>query len=168
MPPSSRLEREIVAAVSNLSNHLLANQASRTLTKAKSRHPSVFSSPELVYRAINLLNTQHYRLPVRRYVYELFDAPLDVGSARNIAEAGAGIKRRDRAKSKEADDDVGDGELMTLSALGIKKKIFSDDDDGGDEIMDGGSDESDFDDEAVLVPKEVLDPALVVRGFVVT
>jgi hypothetical protein len=119
---------------------------------------------------MHLLNTRHYRLPVRRYVYEIFDTPLDVDTAKSIAEAGAGIKRRDKREGDDADGEGGAGGTISLSSLGIRKMTFSDDDDddGGEVVDAGASDESELDDEAVVMPKEILDPALVVRGFVVT
>jgi rapamycin-insensitive companion of mTOR len=166
-PPASRLEREIVSALSNLSNHLLTNQASRTLAKAKARRPLLFSSPELVYRAMYLLNTRHYRLPVRRYVYEIFDVPLDVDSAKSIAEAGAGIGRRDPKLMANGEDADGiTRPAGSLSSLGISKMVFSDDDEE-DVAAVASSSESDFDEEPVVMPKLELDPALVVKGFVV-
>jgi hypothetical protein len=47
------------------------------LPSIKSKHRRLFSSLPLYYRALHTISTQRYRLPVRRYVMELFDVRLD-------------------------------------------------------------------------------------------
>ena len=51
-------------------------------SKAEFRH--VFSSPSLYYRVLHMISTQRFRLPVRRYILELFDVPLDTNTVRTI------------------------------------------------------------------------------------
>ncbi|BFZ59731.1 hypothetical protein YB2330_000747 [Saitoella coloradoensis] len=66
------VDREILAAISGLSNHILANEASRTLAKLKSRYGAKFGSPSLYKAVLYLLEVYRYRLPVRRFLMELF------------------------------------------------------------------------------------------------
>ncbi|GAA6031289.1 hypothetical protein JCM8097_005586 [Rhodosporidiobolus ruineniae] len=118
-PSTSHLEREALLALSNLSNHILATKASKTLSRLKTRHPELFSpssasissSPSppdpaytLFYRALDMLGSHHYRLAVRKYVLELFDVPLDPASAARIAEAGEALRA-----AKAAADEGGGG-----------------------------------------------------------
>jgi len=77
----------VVDALTNLSNHLLANPASRTLVKLKGRHPRLVAPPHLFAHALHLLETQHYRLPARRFVMDLFDEPLTADSVGAILAA---------------------------------------------------------------------------------
>ncbi|BGP09793.1 hypothetical protein JCM10049v2_005667 [Rhodotorula toruloides] len=95
---SSHVEREILASLANLSNHILATKASKTLAKLKARHPSAFSSPAMAYRALQMLGGYHYRLTVRRYILDLFDVPLDISSAARIAQAGEDLRRKKAAE----------------------------------------------------------------------
>jgi len=78
-PLETKLEREVLAAIINLSNTVIQNEAARTLARLKARHRNLFSSIPLYHRALYTISTQHYRLPVRRYVLELFDVRLDPG-----------------------------------------------------------------------------------------
>ncbi|KAG8763716.1 hypothetical protein FRC11_013592 [Ceratobasidium sp. 423] len=78
-PPSDPMEREILKAINNLSNTVIQNQASRILSRYKHRPHGrrAFQSIPLFYRALHVLGTQRFRLPVRRYVLDLFDIKLD-------------------------------------------------------------------------------------------
>ncbi|BGP33786.1 hypothetical protein JCM10296v2_005591 [Rhodotorula toruloides] len=96
--PSSHVEREVLSSLANLSNHILATKASKTLAKLKARHPSAFSSPAMAYRALQMLGGYHYRLTVRRYILDLFDGPLDNSSATRIAQAGEDLRRKKAAE----------------------------------------------------------------------
>ncbi|KAG8904203.1 hypothetical protein FRB99_002106 [Tulasnella sp. 403] len=76
-PPDDTMEAQILTAISNLQNTVIANEAARSLTRFKSIHRAIFSSIPLFYRVLHLLSTHRYRLPVRRYILDLFDIDLD-------------------------------------------------------------------------------------------
>ncbi|GJJ15545.1 hypothetical protein Clacol_009823 [Clathrus columnatus] len=78
-PPSSSIERDALTAVYNLSNNVIANAASRILIrlKARSETKAAFNSIPLFYRVLQTISKQHYRLPVRRYIFELFDVQFN-------------------------------------------------------------------------------------------
>ncbi|TFY75873.1 hypothetical protein EWM64_g8137, partial [Hericium alpestre] len=88
VPPTSQAELEVLTAISNLSNTVIANTASRTLSKLKLKpeYKSVFSSVSTFYRALDLISNSHYRLPVRRYVFDLFNIELDSDIVKQLAE----------------------------------------------------------------------------------
>jgi len=65
--------QEILTTVCSLSNFISAESASRTLKRIKSRAPQHFSSPSLVLEVSKLLGSYKFRLPVRRFIYEIFD-----------------------------------------------------------------------------------------------
>lgn len=95
VPPTAESEMEAVTAIDNLANTVIANAASRSLakyklpltffvysqfTRLKSRpeHRGIFSSPTMLYRALHTISTNRYRLPVRRYIMEMFNLDLNV------------------------------------------------------------------------------------------
>lgn len=89
VPPESQPEIEVTTAISNLSNTVIANTASRSLAKLKSRpeYQKVFSSVPAFYRALHTISTSRYRLPVRRFVFDLFDIDLDEDVLRQLEES---------------------------------------------------------------------------------
>ncbi|KLO15978.1 hypothetical protein SCHPADRAFT_823888 [Schizopora paradoxa] len=87
IPPTVQEEVDILAAISNLANTVIANAASRTLAKMKSKpeYRNAFSSCSLFYRVLDMLSTQRFRLPVRRYILDLFDIQLDADVVLELA-----------------------------------------------------------------------------------
>ncbi|EDR13794.1 uncharacterized protein LACBIDRAFT_309182 [Laccaria bicolor S238N-H82] len=79
VPPTAEHELEIVTALQNLSNTVIANAASRSLARIKARpeFKYSFTSPQMLYRAFHIISTQRYRLPVRRYILDLFNLELN-------------------------------------------------------------------------------------------
>lgn len=53
--------------------------------KSRPEYQAAFSSPSLFYRILHILNTQRYRLPVRRYILDLFDVPLNPSMINTLA-----------------------------------------------------------------------------------
>ncbi|THH20076.1 hypothetical protein EW146_g1188 [Bondarzewia mesenterica] len=88
VPPTSQAEEEVVTAISNLSNAVIANTASRSLAKLKSRpeYRKVFSSLSMFYRGLHMISTSRYRLPVRRFIFDLFDIELNYDVVKQLAE----------------------------------------------------------------------------------
>lgn len=41
----------------------------------------------MFYRALHIISTSRYRLPVRRFIFDLFDIPLDPENVAALAEA---------------------------------------------------------------------------------
>lgn len=94
MPPTVEHEIEIIAAIQNLSNTVIANAASRTLTKlkTKSESKSAFHSPDMLYRALHIISTQRYRFPVRRYIMDLFNVELNPQLSAGLGIAAQKLK----------------------------------------------------------------------------
>ncbi|KAF3940113.1 hypothetical protein ABW19_dt0207420 [Dactylella cylindrospora] len=67
------LIKRLVTSMTNLSNHILANEASRDLAKLKQNYAELFQSTEIYNLALRILESYRYRLPVRRFILELFD-----------------------------------------------------------------------------------------------
>ncbi|KAH8114744.1 Rapamycin-insensitive companion of mTOR, N-term-domain-containing protein [Phellopilus nigrolimitatus] len=101
VPPTSQEEVDVLSAISNLANTVIANAASRSLArmKSKSEYRHIFSSPSLYYRVLYMISTQRYRLPVRRYILELFDIPLDAGVVRALVSYSNSLEDTGNAAS---------------------------------------------------------------------
>ncbi|TFK88497.1 hypothetical protein K466DRAFT_488810 [Polyporus arcularius HHB13444] len=93
-PPESDEETEVMTAIYNLANTVIANSASRSLTKMKSKpeYRHIFSSPSMFYRALHTISTQKYRLPVRRYIFDLFNIELDADVVRQLSECAISLR----------------------------------------------------------------------------
>lgn len=164
--PQNYLEVEALSALANLSNHILATKASKTLARLKQRHRELFSSPRLYYRALEMLANHHYRLAVRRYIIELFDLPLDDEVAERIMEAGDELRVEGEKEREDAGDDEEFGwRKRGGAALEKAVKVILDGVDGDftddDEI-------SSVEDEGAVIPLQVLRPGLSIRGFLMT
>ena len=66
------VDQAIIAAVENLSMHLLATDSSRTLVSLKQKHPEKFASKRLLERILISLESYRFRQPVRRFIFEFF------------------------------------------------------------------------------------------------
>ncbi|RPD54648.1 hypothetical protein L226DRAFT_535797 [Lentinus tigrinus ALCF2SS1-7] len=93
-PPESEEETEVMTAIYNLANTVIANAASRSLTKMKSKpeYRHIFSSPSMFYRALHTISTQKYRMPVRRYIFDLFNIELDADVVRGLSECAISLR----------------------------------------------------------------------------
>lgn len=82
-----------MVSIANLSNYVLAAGAMNNLKKCvyhtdvdggkmlihrlRNKQPRYFSSLPLFHRAARMISTNHYQAPVRRFILDLFDVPLD-------------------------------------------------------------------------------------------
>ncbi|KAF8645235.1 hypothetical protein AX16_008062 [Volvariella volvacea WC 439] len=94
LPPTDDHEVEVITAIQNLANAVIANAASRSLSKMKSRpeYRAIFSSPEMFYRALHIISTQRFRLPIRRYILDLFSVDLNRETLSALADAAKRLK----------------------------------------------------------------------------
>ncbi|KAG0172866.1 hypothetical protein DFQ28_009870 [Apophysomyces sp. BC1034] len=70
---SDAIAAGILKNIGNMSSHVTANEASRNLAKVRQRFPEYFRRVDLYYSVCQLLGSYHFRLPVRKYVLEIFD-----------------------------------------------------------------------------------------------
>ncbi|KAJ4482113.1 Rapamycin-insensitive companion of mTOR, N-term-domain-containing protein [Lentinula aciculospora] len=95
IPPTSEPELEALTAIQKLANTVIANAASRSLTsrmKSRPEYRAVFTSPTMLYRVFHTISTSRYRLPVRRYIMDLFNVELDAGVVATMVEASKKLK----------------------------------------------------------------------------
>ncbi|SGY19034.1 BQ5605_C014g07543 [Microbotryum silenes-dioicae] len=196
--PSSPYEIELLSALSNLSNHILATKASKTLARLKQKHRLLFSDPGILYRALEMLANSSYRLAIRRYILDLFDIPIDSIGVLRIMRAGENLQLDDVAGDVDEADETGKLTPSTPSIeagkprrprattpkihkgveaiLGETKGMDPGDEsesDGGEDVR-STSDEGDdvvsgeVGDEKKMIPLQVCAPLLSVRGFLIS
>jgi hypothetical protein len=68
------IKSKIILEISNLSNQILANEASKQLVKLESKYPKHFQSVDLFLDVMKLLEKYKFKLPIRRFIFELFDS----------------------------------------------------------------------------------------------
>ncbi|KAJ3298719.1 hypothetical protein HK104_010434, partial [Borealophlyctis nickersoniae] len=116
-------ELEILKCIGNMSNHIVANAASKTLSRLRHEHPSCFTKVELYIEVLRMISVYHYRLTARRFIQELFD---------RVVLNEAALEKIDSMNGLRFDDlnDVEDEDEEELS-----------------DSEDGGMDENDWDKE---------------------
>ncbi|KAI9485740.1 MAG: Rapamycin-insensitive companion of mTOR, N-term-domain-containing protein [Benjaminiella poitrasii] len=67
------ISADILKNIGDMSNHILANEASKNLAKLRQSHPEYFKRVDLYYSVCQLFGSYHFRSPVRKYVLEIFD-----------------------------------------------------------------------------------------------
>ncbi|GAA5917264.1 hypothetical protein JCM5296_000314 [Sporobolomyces johnsonii] len=174
-PPPSHVEREALVALANLSNHILATKASKTLARLKTRHRNLFASPALYYRALEMLASHHYRLPVRKYIIELFELPMSARNAERVVQAGEELRaKKDKGmaatprldgEGDEAAKGGGEGVISGSktpgwAASGVSALVHGIEGDVTDD-----DDESSVDAAELILPVKTLTPLLTVKGF---
>nr|VWP00964.1 Guanyl nucleotide exchange factor Sql2 [Ganoderma boninense] len=106
--PESPEEMEVMTAIYNLANTVIANAASRTLTKMKSKpeYRHIFTSPSMFYRALHTISSQKYRMPVRRYIFDLFNIELDADVVKQLSDCAISLRIPLVAQGQEAAETV--------------------------------------------------------------
>lgn len=89
-------------SIANLSNHVQANVSFRALAKLKRLHPRLFTSPTLFYRALHTLSSNHHRLPIRRFVFDLFSLQLSPTTVTSLLAAERTLRRTTAAADSPA------------------------------------------------------------------
>ncbi|KAG1745997.1 Rapamycin-insensitive companion of mTOR, N-term-domain-containing protein [Suillus paluster] len=137
IPPTSHTDLEVITAIENLSNTVIANAASRSLARMKSRpeYRSAFSSPSVFFRALHTVSTQRYRLPVRRYIFDLFTTELDGDLAMELSACANSLRAPPMFKQSEAHIN------RVVSMFGLKHARGASESDDEDDDTDGDADE---------------------------
>ncbi|KAJ3112369.1 hypothetical protein HDU96_004614 [Phlyctochytrium bullatum] len=85
---------EILKLVGNMGNHILANAASKGLSRLRHEYPAHFASIHLYLEVSRMLSCLHYRMTARRFIQELFDrVPFDDASGATLAAVASSYRR---------------------------------------------------------------------------
>jgi len=68
--------KEILSYVGKLSNHITADSASRNLKRMRAKNPEHFASAVIMHFVFQLMAGYKFRLGVRRFMYDCFDAAI--------------------------------------------------------------------------------------------
>lgn len=99
LPCTSALERSVLLAIGNLSNHVQASSSFSALYRLKRSHRELLTSIPLFYRALHVVSTNHHRLPIRRFLFELFDLRLTPEVVLALREAAIALRAPPSAMS---------------------------------------------------------------------
>lgn len=69
---------------------LAADAIYRMKSKPEYRH--IFSSPSMFYRALHTISSQKYRMPVRRYIFDLFNIDLDADVVKQLSDCAIALR----------------------------------------------------------------------------
>jgi hypothetical protein len=133
----------------------------------KKRQPEVFLPPSMHFRVLHLFDNIHFRLPVRRYVLDLFEIKFDAVSLEQIAQAGKTILETDEFAPVSLE------RVLSSSSMNVNKRLSTLQagwPSGQSELMREGTSmtdqESEIDDTDGVMPKQVLEPIVQIRGFI--
>ncbi|KAF9077790.1 Rapamycin-insensitive companion of mTOR, N-term-domain-containing protein [Rhodocollybia butyracea] len=138
IPPTTEPELEALTAIQNLANTVIANAASRSLARMKSRpeYRSVFTSPAMLYRVLHTISTSRYRLPVRRYIMDLFKVELDADVVAAMIDASKKLKANPDLPLPKTDLNR---RLSMFGNIGRSRRPSESDEDDEDDEMDDAS-----------------------------
>ena len=125
--------------------------------KSRPEYRSAFASPAVFFRALHIISTQRYRLPVRRYILDLFNIELDHDVIKAICDAAVSLRAPPSFKQSEAHIS------RVVSMLGPKHAGRESDSDAEE----GDSEMEDATEEAVVKnnPVIMLRPVSRIIGF---
>lgn len=104
--------------------------------QSRPEYRAAFASSTVFFRALHTISTQRYRLPVRRYILDLFNIALDSEIVKALAEVAASLRAPPSFKQSEAHIN------RVVSMLGLQRpdgESDSDEDDELDGVQEGSS-----------------------------
>jgi len=147
IPPTAEAEIEVITAIQNLANTVIANTSSRSLARMKSRpeYHRIFSSPTIFFRALHIISTQRFRLPIRRYIIDLFTLELKQELVTKLKQCATVLQVHPSYKLSASDT----SRLSMFGPLGRpRRSSISDEEDEMDPST------------TVAVPSEIKQPAI--------
>lgn len=70
--------------------------------KSRPEYRRIFSSTTMFYRALQAISSQRYRLPVRRYIIDLFNIELDDEVVKKLSEHAKRLKLQPGIRTRAA------------------------------------------------------------------
>lgn len=71
--------------------------------KSRPEYRAIFTSPKMFYRALHIISTRRYRLPVRRYIIDLFNLELNPELVLALSESAESLKAHSSYKISKSD-----------------------------------------------------------------
>lgn len=123
----------ILRLVTDLGNTVLAKRAAGDLHNIKAKKPPQFQDPEVFKKVMRILERHHFRLPVCRFVIDLFDRRvlrrivLEEDDDDEDESPVSPVESRARAATASSAGTWGSGKVSAKEDVGSD----SEDDDGG-------------------------------------
>ncbi|KAL1986846.1 hypothetical protein VTN96DRAFT_5499 [Rasamsonia emersonii] len=67
------IKQKILKSIADMGNTVLSKRAASELHSLKAKHPDYFRQVDLFRKTLTILESQHFRLPARRFALDLFD-----------------------------------------------------------------------------------------------
>lgn len=93
--------------------------------KSRSKYKHIFASTSMLYRALQTISSQRYRLPVRRYILDLFSIELDDTVVKQLSEHAVKL----RVKSTSGDATARVSRVVSIVGRPVRHRQMSDSDD---------------------------------------
>jgi hypothetical protein len=82
--------------------------------KSKPEYRHIFNSPSMFYRALHTISSQKYKLPVRRYIFDLFNIELDADVVKQLADCAISLRVPRRTQEGEQEEEVKSAEPLPV------------------------------------------------------
>jgi hypothetical protein len=100
---SDPINARILKLTTDLGNTVLAKKAANDLQAIKAKKARGFSKPAMFHKVMQILEAHHFRLPVCRFVLDLFDRSV---LQQIVLDEEEGDDDEDESSGSEGDDDV--------------------------------------------------------------
>ncbi|RKP05819.1 Rapamycin-insensitive companion of mTOR, middle domain-containing protein [Thamnocephalis sphaerospora] len=157
--------KEVLTAVSNLTNHILANAGSKALSRLKAERPEQFRNLRLYLEVLRMLEQSHFRLSARRFILDLFDIVFDAVTFEDLDEMAAEVESREMMATFSSPDGAPFAETGSLSSSQPHPLV------GSPELRQvatpPGPGTSRYGSMAKQDTKQALQPVVVIKGFII-
>lgn len=93
--------------------------------KSRSKYKHIFASTSMLFRALHTISSQRYRLPVRRYILDLFNIELDDAVVQRLTEHAVKL----RVKPTPGDATTRVSRAVSIVGRPVRRHHISDSDD---------------------------------------
>ncbi|KAF2398521.1 hypothetical protein EJ06DRAFT_513610 [Trichodelitschia bisporula] len=131
--PKDPTEARILLSVSNLGNTVLAKKAMNDLHGFKSKYPTYFHSRDFFNTVMRVLEEHHFRLPLCRFVLDLFDRKVMRQIVLKEEEEKSDEKESTSEEEEEEEEEKEKVEKVVQSKLSSSEEETETDDDDDDD-----------------------------------
>ncbi|OAD74296.1 hypothetical protein PHYBLDRAFT_111901, partial [Phycomyces blakesleeanus NRRL 1555(-)] len=114
---------DILKNIGDMSNHIMANEASKNLAKLRQRYPESFQRVDLYYAVCQLLGSYHFRSPVRKYVLEIFDMRFTPELLQGLDDVAARLIPDEGWSNQDSQPRLGSGHIHTETVVQQEKLV---------------------------------------------
>ncbi|KAG9304658.1 hypothetical protein G9A89_020222 [Geosiphon pyriformis] len=173
--PSSPVERDLLRALTNLTNRILSSTGSKSLQKIRVQHPEIFTKLDTFLKVYYMLASYQYRLPTRRLITELFDVKFTTQTLDQLDKL-LGDPQQDNVNREVIPPMINSDETRstTVARTSVNKDLevdirtenmLPDRPHRGSDVLGAVMSEQHDTGGDDVVPKQSLAPILIIKGF---